>query len=157
MNIPASVKKFCKPANLISRGTGLAALGMIFYDANHVGKVQSDLYSSEKDASAAVYYLNNTLYSNDMSKVKDKLKTTAFNIELSQTWRRFFNEGIGYEQGFNAMLIHNVIPLILGSLALFGKNITSKVSAGALAVYGMYEIAKNLWGQGVANGLGTDD
>ena len=90
---------------IISRGIGLAALGMVAYDAHYLGKVKSDLYASEKDASSTGYYLNNSMYSDSMSKVQERVRTLSFTTELDQMWKRFLNEPIGYIKGFTSMLV----------------------------------------------------
>ena len=33
-------------STLLTRGAGLAALGIVAYDANYLGKMEADLYSS---------------------------------------------------------------------------------------------------------------
>ena len=149
--IPASVTNLFKnPTKLISRGIGLATLGIVAYDSHYVGKIQADTYSSERDADASLYFLNNTLYSTNMSKVEDGIKEGSLNLELHQGWRRFINEGVGYVKGFTSMLINHVVELGLGIAALCG----SKFSAIGLCAIGAYKFVKNFFGVGVPNGLG---
>lgn len=136
-----------------AKWVGLATLGMVGYDAHHIAKIESDLYASDHDADAALYYLNNDLYSNSMSKVQDGVKGMAYNMELNSSWRRFFNEGIGYCKGFTSMLVNHAVPLLGGIGALFGGKKVSKYSAIGLAIYGGYEFIKNFFGIGVPNTL----
>lgn len=91
-------------STLLTRGTGLAALGIVAYDANYLGKMEADLYSSSRDAKSTAYYLNNSMYMPNMSKFTEKIKNWSFTTELDQTYKRFFNEGIGYIKGFTALL-----------------------------------------------------
>lgn len=141
---------------IITRGAGLAALGIIAYDANYLGKVQSDLYSSTKDAKSTAYYLNNSMYMSNMSKFTEKVKNWSFTTELDQTYKRFFNEGIGYIKGFTGMLVNSVIPLCLGIGALFGGKTVAKGSAIGLAVYAVYKFVRNFFGIGTPNTLKID-
>ena len=143
-------------SKLITKGLGLAALGMVAYDSHYVGKLQSDLYASEKDAASTAYYFNNSRYVTDMRKSTEAIKNASYTMELDQTYKRFFNEGIGYIKGFASMLVNNVIPLGLGLGALFGGKVASKGSAIGLAVYGAYKFIKNFFGLGTPPGLKFD-
>ncbi len=141
---------------VITKGAGLAALGVVAYDANYLGKVQADLYASTKDAKSTAYYLNNSMYMSNMSKFTEKIKNWSFTTELDQTYKRFFNEGIGYIKGFTAMLVNSVIPLGLGLGALLGGKNVSKGSTIGLAIYAGYKFVKNFFGIGTPNTLKID-
>ncbi|MDY6358803.1 MAG: hypothetical protein SPL76_04745 [Cyanobacteriota bacterium] len=141
---------------VLTKGAGLAALGMVAYDSNYLGKVQSDLYASSKDAKSSVYYLNNSMHLGNMSKFQSKIKDMSYSTELDQTWKRFFNEGIGYVKGFTSMLVNHAVPLGLGLGALLGGKKTSIASACGIGVYGIYSFIKNFFGIGVPNNLKID-
>lgn len=132
-----------------AKGAGLAALGMVAYDAHYVGKLQSDMYATERDVAASSYFLNNTLYDSGMSTIGQKVKDGAFAMELDQTWRRFFNLGIGYVKGFTSMLTNHVVPFALGLGALLTKGKTSKICAAATVIYGFGKLIANFFGLGV--------
>lgn len=140
-------------SSVLTKGAGLTALGIVAYDANYVGKVKSDLYASSKDAQSTAYYLNNSMYMPNMSKFTEKIKNWSFTTELDQTYKRFFNEGIGYIRGFTGSLVNSFIPLGLGVGALFGGKTIGKASAIGLAVYGAYKFVKNFFGIGTPNTL----
>ena len=125
-------------STVITKGAGLAALGIVAYDANYLGKIQSDLYSSTKDAKSTAFYLNNSMYMSNMSKFTEKVKNWSFSTELDQTYKRFFNEGIGY------------VKALLG-----GKPVAKGCTAG-LAVYGAYKFIRNFFGIGTPNTLKID-
>lgn len=143
-------------STIVTKGLGIAALGEVLKDAHYVGKMQSDLYASERDARTTGYYLNNSMYLNSMSKFDEKIKNLSYTTELDQTYKRFFNEGIGYIRGFTSMLIRNVIPLGLGIAATFGGKVSSKVGAIGVAVYGAYRFVKNFFGLGTPPGMKFD-
>lgn len=136
----------------IKKGVGIAALGLVGYESHYIGKIQADRYATEKDALATSRYLNNTLYNNDLSPVKQKVKNAGYEYELDQGWRRFFNLGIGYIKGFGSMLVNNVIPLGLGIATVFAKGKASTVSAIALGIYAVGSAIKNFFGIGVPRG-----
>lgn len=155
MKIISNIRKAFtnRPKNLISKGIGLAALGCVGYDAHYVGKIQADLYSSEKDAASTAYYLNNSLYSTNMSKIQEGIKDASYTMELDCGWKRFINEGIGYIKGFTSMLVSHVVPFGLGLGALLAKGKASKICAGGLGIYAAYEFVKNFFGFGSPKGL----
>lgn len=143
-------------SSLITKGAGLATLGIVAYDANYLGKVQSDLYASTHDAKSTAYYLNNSMYLSNMNKFTEKIKDLSFTTELDQTYKRFFNEGIGYVKGFGTMLIDRVIPLGLGFGALFAKKAIAKGCTAGLALYWGVKFVKNFFGLGTPNTLKID-
>ena len=152
MKIADNIVKIFKGKNILTKGAGLAALGYVGYDAHHIGKLQADIYASEKDASYTAYYLNNTLYSTNMSKVQDGIKDASYKMELDHGYKRFFNLGIGYIKGFCSMLVNHIVPLGLGLGALLTKGFPSKICAGGLGIYAGYELLKNFFGWGVPKG-----
>ena len=42
-------------STMVTKGAGLAALGIVAYDANYVGKMKADLYASSRDAKTTAY------------------------------------------------------------------------------------------------------
>ena len=146
-SIATSIKN--NAGKYLRKGMGLAALGLVGYESHYLGKIQADRYATEKDAKATAYYLNNTMYNDKMSPVRQGIKQTAYEWEMDQGWRRFFNLGIGYVKGFCSMLVSNVVPLGLGLATLFTKGKASKLSAIALGIYGVGAVIKNFFGIGV--------
>ena len=123
MRILSTIRRSIKsPGNMITKGIGLAALGCVGYDAHYVGKIQSDLYASERDAANAAYYLNNSMYSTNMSKIQEGIKDASYTMELDCGWKRFINSGIGYIKGFSSMLVSHVVPFGLGAWRIVGKR-----------------------------------
>lgn len=138
---------------ILTGAIGLVGLGCVGYDAHYVGKLQSDLYASEKDAASAKYYLNNDMYSSGMSKTEEKVRDFSFDMELNQNWKRFFNAGIGYVKGFCSMLVSHVVPLGLALGSIFAPGKIAKFCAGGLGLYAGYEFLKNFFGWGTPGGL----
>ena len=143
-------------STLVTKGAGLAALGIVAYDANYLGKMQSDLYASSKDAKSTAYYLNNAMYMPDMSKFTEKIKNWSFSWELDQTYKRFFNEGIGYVKGFAESLANSIIPFGLGLGALLCKKPIAKGCTIGLGIYAAVKFIKNFFGLGTPNTLKID-
>lgn len=143
-------------AKIITRGAGIAALGMVVSDAHYIGKMKADLYASEKDAASTMHYLNNSMYLTSRSKTQEKIRNLSFTTELDQTYKRFFNEGIGYVYGFASMLGRHIIPLALGAGALVARQGIAKVCTAGLAVYAGYHFIKDFFGVGTPQGIKFD-
>lgn len=135
-----------------AKAVGLTTLALVVRDAHHIGKLQGDKYATERDAFHASDYLNNTLYNPSMSSTTDGVKNTAYKMEIDQTWRRFFNLGIGYVKGFCSMLTCEVLPFGLGLGALLTKGLPAKICAGGAVLYGAAKFIKNFFGFGVPRG-----
>ncbi|MCM1339160.1 MAG: hypothetical protein NC191_05775 [Muribaculaceae bacterium] len=150
MKILSSIGKVFKggPAQVAAKAAGIAGLGIVASDAHKIAKVQAEAYSARQNAKATSFYINNTLYTDNMSSFEDSVRNKALQMQLDQTWRRFFNLGIGYVKGFGSMLVEHVVPLGLGIGALFTKGKVSKSFAAVLGGYTAFKVIKNFFGIG---------
>ncbi len=139
----------------LAKGAGVAALGIVAYDAHIVGKLQSDVYSKSRDAKAGIKYFDNTQYLTSPSVTTANLKKGVFKWEIDNNLRTFVNSAIGYFKGFGSMLIDSVIPFGLGIGALLGKGKWSKGSAIGLGIYGLVKLFKDVLGLGQYNDLNS--
>ena len=137
----------------IPKGVGIAALGIVAYDAHVLGKLQSDVYSKSKDADACMDAYSNTQYLTSPSITNSNLKKQVFGFEVEGNFRHFVNSAIGYFKGFGSMLVDSVIPLGLGLGAVFGKGKWSKGSAIGLGIYGGIKFFKDVLGFGHYNDI----
>ena len=135
----------------IAKGVGVAALGVVAYDAHVVGKLQSDVYSKTGDANACMEAFSNTQYLSSPSVTTSKLKRGVFNWEVENNLRHFINSGIGYFKGFGSMLVSSVVPFGLGLGALLGKGKWSKGSAIGLGIYAGIKFFKDVIGFGLSH------
>ncbi len=135
------------------KGAGVAALGIVGYDAHVLGKLQSDIYSKSRDADACMESYSNTQYLTCPSITASKLKKSVFNIETDSNLRHFVNSAIGYFKGFGTMLIDSVVPFGLGLGALLGKGIVAKGSAVGLGIFAGIKMFKDVLGFGHYNDL----
>ncbi len=152
MNISGIFNK----ANLVKclvKGTGIAALGVVAYDAHVVGKMKSDVYAKSKDADACLETFSNTQYLSSPSITTANLKDRVNKFEMDNNTRHFFNSAIGYFKGFGLMLVDSVVPLALGIGAVFTKGIPAKASAIGLGIYGGLKLFKDVLGFGHYNDL----
>lgn len=137
----------------LTKGAGIAALGVVGYDAHIIGKIQSDVYSKSKDADACMSTFNNTQYLSSPSSTTAVMKDKVHNLEMDSNFRHFINSGLGYFKGFGSMLVDSVVPLGLGIGAVFGKGILAKGSAIGLGAYAVVKFVKDVLGFGHYNDL----
>ena len=71
------------------KGAGVAALGVVAYDAHVLGKLQSDVYSKSKDADACMDAFSNTQYLSSPSITTANLKNTVFDFEVKRLQKHF--------------------------------------------------------------------
>lgn len=136
----------------IAKGVGAVAIGLVARDAHNFAKIQADMYMKTKNADASEYYLNNTLELDKPSQVKTDLQNAVFHYEMDNNFRGFINAGIGYFKGLFGGLVHDVVPLVLGTTALLAKNKTvAKFSAIGLAANAAYVFIKDGLGIGKHN------
>ena len=148
-------KIFSKP-NIIKylpKGVGIAALGLVGYDAHILGKIQADSYSKQKDANACMRTFNNTQYLSSPSTTTSDAKGFVHKLEMDGNLRHFINSGIGYLKGVGQMLINEVVPFGLGLGAAFGKGLWAKGSAIGLGIYAVIKLFKDVLGFGHYNDL----
>ena len=137
----------------LAKGVGITALGFIAHDSHILGKIQADTYSNVKDANITAKRYTDTMQLSNPSDTLDGMKKSVLRFEMNSNWRRFFNSAIGYLKGFTSMLVNEVIPLTLGTAALFGKDVLSKGSAIGLAGYALLTFLKDGLGLGHKNPL----
>ena len=137
----------------IVKGSGLAALGVVAYDAHIIGKIHADSYAKQKDADACMKTFSNTQYLSSPSMTTADMKNRVNNWEMDGNFRHFVNSAVGYFKGFGKMLVNGVIPFGLGLGALFGKGLVGKGSAIGLGIYAGIKFFKDVLGFGHYNDL----
>ena len=150
------ISNFINKDNVIkylTKGIGVAALGVVGYDAHIIGKIQSDTYAKSKDADACMSTFNNTQYLSSPSSTTAAMKDKVNRFEMDSNFRHFINSGLGYFKGFGSMLVDGVVPLTLGVGALFGKGRLAKGSAIGLGAYAAVKFVKDVLGFGHYNDL----
>jgi len=134
---------------LAARATGLAAVGMVGYDAHVIGKLTSDTYSQSREANRLSYAANNDAYLDSPSAVMGKVKKKIFNFQLENNIFMPIEAAIGYFKGFGGMCLENGLPLGLGVLATLAKGkIIPRLSALGLLMIGGYKVLHDGFGVG---------
>lgn len=133
----------------LAKAAGVAALGIVGYDAHVIGKLQSDVTSQSIDADISMDLFENSQRLNSPSAVQGKIKDKIFKYHMGSNFLNFFNSAGGYFSGFGSMLVNDVVPLGLGLTALLAKNKKLAIGSGiGLAVYGAFTFIKDSLGIG---------
>jgi hypothetical protein len=134
------------------KAAGAAGLGICLYDAHKQGRYRSQIESRKGNIQAGIDWFDNTRNVNTPSQFNANVKDGLFNFEIQNNFRAFINSGIGYVKGACEMMFNDLLPIGLSVAAIATKGKTSsKVAAGALALYSTYAFAKNILGIGVSN------
>ena len=144
----------------IVKATGAVGIGTVLYDAHKLGKIRADENRRNAIADSCLdAYLDSTKL-NETRCTMSKIQDARFRGELKGYFfndaRDFVNSAVGYVKGALEALAQNVIPLGLSALTLLSKGKTSKISAVALGLYGVADIAKNAFAIGQTHTLNKD-
>ncbi len=134
MNIINAVKN--NYGKYLARTAGAVAIGLIARDAHTIGKLQADVTSSTRDANLSADFYENSQRSDSPSLLNSEVKEKVFRYQLGSGFLPFINSGIGYFKGLFSMLASDVVPLALGTTALFAKN--KKIACGSGIALGIY-------------------
>ena len=107
---------------LLTKATGVAAVGYAIKNANYVGKINADMYATQKDADETTKYFNNTLYLDGLDYMDYQVKQKSFEHELGTSYKRTINEPIGYVKGFANSILSNIGLFGLGLGAILFKS-----------------------------------
>lgn len=136
------------------KGTGAAAIGLSAYDAHVYGKHQAKQNTQQCEADRVTDSFQNTMYQESPSAVMSGVKKKIFNFQMENNFMQPVDATIGYLKGFASMAFTNIIPLIMGGLALFGRGkAIPRTSALGLVLYGGYNVLREGFGLGRPNRL----
>ena len=139
--------------NVLVKGAGAAAIGVVGYDAHVIGRLQADSYAKRKDANACMARVSNAQYLSSPSQTTANLKDKVTDLEMDSNIRHFVNSAAGYFKGAGSMLIDGVVPLALGIGAVVTKGLPAKISAIGIGCYAGLKLFKDVLGFGHYNDL----
>ncbi|MBQ1611976.1 MAG: hypothetical protein II085_00725 [Alphaproteobacteria bacterium] len=139
---------------LAARTTGLAALGIVGYDAHVNGKLRAETYSQGRAADR----LSGAIYNNSMmdrpSAVMNRVKDKIFKFYLDHNIVKPFDAAAGYFRGAAASWMTSIVPAVMGFGALLAPGkIIPRISAIGLIVYGGLRVFTEGFGIGRLNRL----
>ena len=140
------------------KAAGAAGIGIGLYDSHKQAVYRSKLEVTKGNSNAALDWFDNSRNMTQPSHFNSKLKDKLFRWELHNNFRGLVNAGIGYVKGFTEMIFYDLLPLGLSAAALAtkGGSRASHVAGGALGVYALYGLAKNVLGFGVSQDNGSN-
>lgn len=140
------------------KAAGAAGIGIGLYDSHKQAVYRSKIEVNKGNANAALDWFDNSRNMTQPSHFNSKVKDKLFRWELHNNVRGLANACIGYVKGFAEMMFCDLLPLGLSvaALATKGGSKASKVAGGALGVYALYGIAKNIFGFGVSQDNGSN-
>lgn len=126
-------------SGILAKGAGAAGIGLLAYDAHHIAKEHSQMYSTRRktDNIESLYY--DTLSLSDGSYVKDKAKRAVLNIGMDTNIDTVCYKAGGYLRSMGDFVVNHAIPIGLSAAALLTKGVVSKASALGLAAYAAFD------------------
>lgn len=135
-------------SGMLSKTIGAVGLGLVLYDAHHAGKHHSSVNAKEKKSdSLAKNYLED-LSADSPSMTKVKIKEELLHYNMDENISGVYHGIRGYMKGFDEMLMHHAIPLVLSVGALVTKGGASKLFGAGLLAYGGLFLAQEILGIG---------
>lgn len=134
--------------NIITKGVGIAGLGLVLYDSHFAGKIEADSFPKAQKARSLVKSHKHYMELDSPSIVKQKVKKGILDYKTDENISEFFNSIRGYFKGFGNMLVTNVVPLALATGTVATKGIASKTFGAGLLAYGGIFMAQELFGIG---------
>ena len=132
-----------------ARATGLAALGIVGYDAHVLGKLTADTYAKTKSSDRLSYATYNSAHLDTPSTVMGKIKSRILKFYLDHNILTPFESVTGYFKGAGISCINSVVPGALGIGALLGPGkIVPRLSALGLLVFGAHRVITDGFGIG---------
>ena len=138
---------------MVARGTGLATVGMVAYDAHVIGKLDGDTYSLSNESKRLMNAANDRMYLTTPSTTMGKIKDRIFDFQMNNSILMPFEAAAGYFGGVLKSCFNDIIPLGMGILALVGNKVVAKTSALGLILYGGYKFLTDGFGVGRQNRL----
>ena len=136
---------------MIARGTGLATVGMVAYDAHVIGKLNGDTYSISNESKRLMNAANDRMYLTTPSTTMGKIKDRIFDFQMNNSILMPFEAAAGYFGGVLKSCFNDIIPLGMGVFALVGNKVLAKTSALGLILYGGYKFLTDGFGVGRQN------
>ena len=135
-------------ANIVCKTAGIAGLSAVAYDAYAMAKHHANAASAEMSADvfekAVAAQRSNSTASHLTGVMQDKVA----DFRMKNPIVPIFGKVKGFVDGFFISLADNIIPTALSAIALGTKGAFQKAGGWGLAIYGVYQLAKEGFGVG---------
>ena len=135
-------------ANIVCKTAGIAGMSAAIYDAygsaKHHSAAGANNLSADVYQSAVAAQRSNATESHVTGMMQKKIA----DMRMKNPVIPMIGKTKGFIEGFIGSLGDNIVPISLSALALAAKGFAQKIGAWGLAVYAVYQIAKEGFGIG---------
>ena len=135
-------------ANIVCKTAGIAGLSAVAYDAYAMAKHHSSAASAEITADTFEKVVAAQRSNSSASHVTGAMQSKVADLRMKNPIVPIFGKIKGFIEGFMSSLADNIIPTGLSALALGAKGKIQKAGGWGLAIYGIYQLAKEGFGLG---------
>ena len=135
-------------ANIVCKTAGIAGLSAVVYDAYAMAKHHSSAASADITADTFEKVVAAQRSNSSASHVTGAIQNKVADLRMKNPIVPIFGKIKGFIEGFMSSLADNIIPTCLSALALGAKGKTQKAGGWGLAIFGIYQLAKEGFGLG---------
>ena len=140
-------------SNIVCKTVGVAGMSAAIYDAYAMAQHHSSAGALETSADVYEKAVAAERSNTGGSYVTTAMQSKIANLRMNNPIIPILGKVKGFSTGFISSLGENIIPIALSSLALATKGFAQKAGAWGLAIYGVYQIAKEGFGLGKSSAI----
>ena len=135
-------------ANIVCKTAGIVGLSAVTYDAYAMAKHHSNAASAEISADIFEKAVAAQRSTSTASYLTGAMQNKVADFRMKNPIVPIFGKFRGFIEGFISSLADNIIPTTLSALAIGTKGKIQKAGGWGLAIYGIYQLAKEGFGLG---------
>ena len=135
-------------ANIVCKTAGIVGLSAVTYDAYAMAKHHSNAASAEISADIFEKAVAAQRSTSTASYMTGAMQNKVADFRMKNPIVPIFGKFRGFIEGFISSLADNIIPTTLSALAIGTKGKIQKAGGWGLAIYGIYQLAKEGFGLG---------
>lgn len=135
-------------ANIVCKTAGIAGLSAVTYDAFAMAKHHADAGTAEISADVFEKAIAAERSNSSASHLIGAMQKKVADLRMKNPIVPIIGKFKGFAEGFISSLGDNIIPITLSAIALAAKNSLQKAGAWGLAIFGVYQLAKEGFGLG---------
>lgn len=135
-------------ANIVCKTAGIAGLSAVAYDAYAMAKHHSNAASAEVSADIFEKAIAAQRSNSTASHLTGAMQSKVADFRMKNPIVPIFGKIKGFIEGCLTSLGDNIIPTALSAVALGAKGSIQKAGGWGLAIYGIYQLAKEGFGLG---------
>ena len=135
-------------ANIVCKAAGIAGLSIAAYDAYAMAQHHASAASAEATADVFEKAVAAERSNSSASYATGAMQKKVADLRMKNPIVPIFGKIKGFAEGFVSSLGDNIIPITFSAIALAAKGFLQKAGAWGLAIYGVYQLAKEGFGLG---------